>query len=48
LSDIATKEGWLFLAAVIDLFSRRVVGVAGWSMRPDMERALVIMIPVFP
>ena len=28
---IATDEGWLFLAVVIDLFSRKVVG---WSMRP--------------
>ncbi|MGA9668548.1 MAG: IS3 family transposase [Terracidiphilus sp.] len=36
---IATEEGWLFLAVVIDLFSRRVVG---WSMRPDMHRDLVI------
>jgi transposase InsO family protein len=36
---IATAEGWLFLAVVIDLFSRKVVG---WSMRPDMQRDLVI------
>ena len=36
---IATAEGWLFLAVVIDLFSRKVVG---WSMRPDMQRQLVI------
>ena len=36
---IATDEGWLFLAVVIDLFSRKVVG---WSMRPDMQRNLVI------
>ena len=36
---IATEEGWLFLAVVIDLFSRKVVG---WSMRPDMHRDLVI------
>jgi transposase InsO family protein len=36
---IATEEGWLFLAVVIDLFSRKVVG---WSMRPDMQRSLVI------
>ena len=36
---IATDEGWLFLAVVIDLFSRKVVG---WSMRPDMQRSLVI------
>jgi transposase InsO family protein len=36
---IATDQGWLFLAVVIDLFSRKVVG---WSMRPDMQRNLVI------
>ena len=36
---IATEQGWLFLAVVIDLFSRKVVG---WSMRPDMQRTLVI------
>jgi putative transposase len=36
---IATEEGWLFLAVVIDLFSRKVIG---WSMRPDMRRDLVI------
>jgi transposase InsO family protein len=28
LTYIATEEGWLFLAVVIDLFSRKVVG---WS-----------------
>jgi transposase InsO family protein len=39
LTYIATDEGWLFLAVVIDLFSRKVVG---WSMRPDMHRDLVI------
>jgi len=39
LTYIATDEGWLFLAVVIDLFSRKVVG---WSMRPDMQRSLVI------
>jgi transposase InsO family protein len=36
---IRTEEGWLFLAVVIDLFSRRAVG---WSMQPDMRRDLVI------
>jgi putative transposase len=36
---IATQEGWLFLAVVIDLFSRKVVG---WSMPPDMQRDLVL------
>ncbi len=36
LTYIATDESWLFLAVVIDLFSRKVVG---WSMRPDMHPA---------
>jgi putative transposase len=39
ITYIATQEGWLFLAVVMDLFSRKVVG---WSMRPDMHRSLVI------
>jgi putative transposase len=39
LTYIPTAEGWLFLAVVIDLFSRKVVG---WSMRPDMQRELVM------
>ena len=34
-----TGEGWLYVAAVIDLFSRRVVG---WSMKADMTAQLVI------
>jgi transposase InsO family protein len=39
ITYIATDEGWLFLAVVIDLFSRQVVG---WSLRADMGRELVI------
>ena len=39
ITYIATDEGWLFLAVVIDLFSRQVVG---WSMRKDMTRDIVI------
>jgi putative transposase len=35
---IWTAEGWLYLAAVIDLFSRRVVG---WSMKAEMTAQLV-------
>ncbi len=34
ITYIPTHEGWLFLAVVIDLFSRRVVG---WSMQPEMR-----------
>ncbi len=35
---IWTAEGWLYVAAVIDLFSRRVVG---WSMSTTMTAQLV-------
>jgi hypothetical protein len=33
-----TAEGWLYVAAVVDLFSRRVVG---WSMNTAMTAQLV-------
>jgi Transposase and inactivated derivatives len=39
ITCIATDEGWLYLAVVLDLFSRQVVG---WPMRADMTRDLVI------
>ena len=35
---IWTAEGWLYVSAVIDLFSRRVVG---WSMNANMTAQLV-------
>ncbi len=35
---IQTAEGWLYLAVVLDLFSRRVIG---WSMSQRMDTALV-------
>ena len=35
---IETGEGWLYLAVVLDLFSRKVIG---WSMSPKMDTALV-------
>lgn len=41
-SDITyvwTREGWLFLAVIIDLFSRQVVG---WSMSERMTKELVL------
>ena len=34
-----TGEGWLYLAVVLDLFSRRVVG---WSMQSRLNRSLVV------
>jgi putative transposase len=36
---VSTWEGTLYLASVIDCFSRKVVG---WSMRPDMPAELVV------
>jgi transposase InsO family protein len=39
ITYLATREGWLYLAVVLDLFARRVVG---WSMQPTLERSLVI------
>lgn len=38
ITCIWTQEGWLYLAVVIDLFSRKVVG---WSMSARMKAALV-------
>ena len=36
---VPTYQGWLFLAAVMDLYSRKIVG---WSMRDDLEAPLVV------
>lgn len=38
ITYIATREGWLYLAVVIDLYSRKVVG---WSMSSRMKAQLV-------
>ena len=38
ITYIWTVEGWLYLAVVIDLFSRAVFG---WSMSPRLQAALV-------
>ena len=39
ITYIWTTEGWLYLAVIIDLFSRRVVG---WSMAEHMRTELVL------
>jgi putative transposase len=36
---VRSWQGWLYLAAVMDCYSRRIVG---WSMRPDLEAELVV------
>jgi len=38
ITYIATKEGWLYLAGVMDLYSRRIVG---WAMGSRISRHLV-------
>ena len=39
ITYIATDDGLFFLALVIDLLSRQVIG---WSLRKDMTRDIVI------
>jgi putative transposase len=39
ITYIRTHEGWLYLAVVLDLFSRQVVG---WSMQPRIDRELAL------
>lgn len=38
ITYLSTGEGWLYLATVVDLFSRRVVG---WQTHPTLEATLV-------
>jgi len=39
ITHIRTHEGWLYLAVVLDLFSRRVIG---WSMQSRITREIVL------
>jgi len=39
ITYIPTQEGWLYLAVVMDLFSRRIVG---WSMSDSLQAGLVL------
>jgi len=39
ITFIPTREGWLYLATVMDLFSRKIVG---WAMGARMTKTLVI------
>jgi len=39
ITYIPTRAGWLYLAAIMDLFSRRIVG---WSMRTNLDTGLVL------
>lgn len=39
ITYIRTWQGWLYLAVVVDLFARKVVG---WSMKPTLHRDIVM------
>ena len=39
ITYIPTKEGWLFLAAILDLYSRKIVG---WNMSPFLDTQLIL------
>ena len=39
ITYIRTWQGWLYLAVVVDLYSRKVVG---WSMKPTLAREIVL------
>lgn len=39
ITYIRTWQGWLYLAVVIELFARKVVG---WSMKPTLSRELAL------
>jgi putative transposase len=39
MTYVPTEEGWLYLAVVLDLFSRKIVG---WAMRDHMQVELTI------
>ena len=39
ITYIQTHEGWLYLAAILDLYSRRIVG---WAMGPSIDAALAL------
>jgi transposase InsO family protein len=39
ITHIETKEGWLYLAAILDLYSRKIVG---WAMSERIDTALVL------
>ncbi len=39
ITYIPTEKGWLYLAAVMDLYSRRIVG---WAMNKHIDSALVV------
>jgi len=47
ITFVATDEGWLFLAAILDLASRRIVGwIEGYYNRQRMHTSIDYCTPV--
>jgi putative transposase len=40
ITYIHTSQGWLYLAAILDLYSRKIVG---WAMSPFIDTSLVLL-----
>lgn len=40
ITYIRTHEGWLYLAVIVDLYSRKVTG---WSMQPRMTKVIALI-----
>ena len=40
ITYVATATGWVYVAAILDLYSRRIVG---WAVSPRMDTSLVLM-----
>ena len=40
ITYIRTSQGWLYLAAILDLYSRKIVG---WAMSPFLDTSLVLL-----
>ena len=45
ITYIETKEGWLYLAAILDLYSRKIVG---WAMSERIDTVLVLKALAWP
>ena len=39
ITYIRTWQGWLYLAVIVDLYSRKIIG---WSMKPTLAREIVL------
>ena len=40
---ILTGQGWLYLVAVLDVYTRRIIG---WAMHQILDARLLLLIPV--